>query len=238
MNNSSYIFTVGIAIAAFAVITPSAGAFNIYFEDFNDSSQDGKGATGPTPTTDISGVDWTIDITNADLTLGSNDWFRVENQVFEGRNLDGEASWLSPVIDISSYGSVGFSLDASEDGDLDGVSAGINFDYYDVSYILDGAETLITNWDSKGDANHTLAGDKPDDNDWVSTSIIQNNLSGSNFQLKVTMQNSALTETMGLDNVAVFEEVPFEFNCLPGLLLVGSFWGLNKLRQQLLTSRQ
>lgn len=31
-------------------------------------------------------------------------------------------------------------------------------------------------------------------------------------------------------------EVPFEFNSWPGLLLVGSIWGLNKLRQQLLAS--
>ena len=58
----------------------------IYSEDF--TGQNGKGAVGPAPTTDLSGVDWSIDISSADLSANT-DWFKVVNEVFDGNGIYG-----------------------------------------------------------------------------------------------------------------------------------------------------
>ena len=223
--------STSLGLLAFALvmnIATNPAIAVIYAEDF--TGQEGKGAIGTTSTTppniDTSEVDWSIDVTNTSLTA-TTDWFQVVNEVLEARDLDGEAIWISPEIDISSFPEVEFSLDASEFGNHEGPGNG--FDYFDVSYKLDDVETLITNWNGLGDASHTLIGDLPDDNDWVSTTVSQTGLSGSTLQISVKMNNSADPEFMRLDNVRVSVAVPWEFNSTPGLLLVGSFWVINKL---------
>lgn len=88
-----------LCLAAFSQTT-------LYSEDF--TGQINKGALGPggnNPSTDITGVNWSLDLSDTNLNFANtNDYFIVRsvsgNELFEGRDLDGEAIWLSPNIDI------------------------------------------------------------------------------------------------------------------------------------------
>ena len=80
-----------VTLFLFTIFTINSNAQStIYSEDF--TGQNDKGAVGPTPTTDLSGVDWTIDISSATLTANS-DWFKVTNEIFEARDIDGNTIW-------------------------------------------------------------------------------------------------------------------------------------------------
>ena len=85
------------------ILTTFLSLGQIYSEDF--TGQDGKGAYGPTPTTDVSGVTWTVDISNAVLSA-SDDYIKVVSGKLEARDTDGTVIWLSPSINISSYAEV------------------------------------------------------------------------------------------------------------------------------------
>ncbi len=189
----------------------------IWEEDFNDIAIDLKGATGsgpnssPVTTIDMQDVTkWSIN-TNAN-TLNNNDWFRVENKLFEGRDLDGDGIWESEEINVSDYENISFNLDAIEDGDIDGHEANNpnNTDYFDVYYSIDNAPfTLLPSWNGTyGDANHTLIGNYPDDNDWVSINLSQAIPDGSSsLKIQIKMRNSSGAERISLDNVTVEGEL-------------------------------
>ncbi|WP_161604629.1 PEP-CTERM sorting domain-containing protein [Roseiconus nitratireducens] len=193
------------AIGAFA-FTPQANGGVIYFEDF--SLQDGKGAIGPFPTLDVSGVDWTIDISAA--TLGAaTDWFQVVDGRFDVRDVDGRSSWLSPLIDLSGVaGPVELSLWAGEDGDLE------TSDFLDVLYSIDGGPfVLIENWQGAGAAGallqgHTLIGDRAiggatDDADWGATLVTQSVFAANSLRIRVDVDTNANTERIRFDDVTV-----------------------------------
>ncbi len=185
-----------ILLTLFFVTT--AHAATAWQEDFNAPALDGKGATGgSTPTIDMDGVTkWSIDISSASLTATS-DWFRVEGELFEGRDLDGPAVWETESIDISGLSNPSFSLEAAESGDHE------SSDYFDVYYSLDGgAFTLIPNWNGQGSGTHTLVGDIPDDGDWGTTTVTQA-VAGNTLAIRVVMLNNAGTEYLRLDNVQV-----------------------------------
>lgn len=159
----------------------------VWEENFNDLAIDQKGATGSSTGSviDMTGVTkWSIDVSGAALTA-TTDWFRVENSLFEARDIDGDAIWESESIDITGLSDVNFTLEASELGTLEGEgSSGI--DYFDVYYSIDGAAYLqIANLQGVV-STHTLV------DDFDSMTIAQVIGTGhTSLQIKVIMNNKA-----------------------------------------------
>ena len=83
----------------------------IYTEDF--AGQSGKGVSGTT--TNLGGVDWSIDVSNANLS-GNYDYIKVGsvngNPAMIAKDLDGSAYWYSPTVDISNHSEVRVYLKA------------------------------------------------------------------------------------------------------------------------------
>jgi hypothetical protein len=185
------------------LINSYALADTAWEENFDDSAIQGKGATGSSsgPIIDMTGVTkWSIDVSGAQLTA-SDDWFRVENGLFEGRDTDGDAIWESEDINITGLSDVNFTLDASESGKLE--DNGIGIDYFDVYYSVDGgAYSQIPNLQGKNSA-HTLVGD------FNSTTISQDIGTGhTSLKIKVVMNDKAGNEYLRLDNVRVETSTP------------------------------
>ena len=159
----------------------------IYSEDF--AGQNGKGAvgTGPssTPTTDLSGVDWSVDISSATLNA-TTDWFKVVNEVFEARDLDGEAIWYSPSINISSYTGVSFNLSATESGGMEAA------DIFNTHYRIDGGSWIAAS--TNGSLNDDFGS---------GVTVSQSSLSGNTLEIKVTMNNNSGSEYHRLDDIVV-----------------------------------
>lgn len=172
----------------------SFGQSTIYHEDF--TGQTGKGALGPgddNPSIDLSGVNWSIDVSNVNLTE-ANDYFAVidvgGNELLEGRDLDFNATWLSPVIDISNYTDVAFSITVTESNG----TGGNNLEPSDtvlIEYRLD-SDTWIT---------ASINGILSDDYDLTVSSA--SGLLGSTLELRVTMTNNGGGERQRIDAIEV-----------------------------------
>jgi len=179
------------------LLSLASNAQTVYSEDFNGYA-DG--------TTVGTGSSWT----SSCPACVSGDYFEVRSGVFEGNDVNAFATWESQSIDISSCAITEFSLDALEVGDHEGpgCACGINIDYFDVSYSVDGgAFTIIEDWNGDGEPGHTLTGDTQNgsltDADWISTTITQGGISGSTLVIRVELRNTSGTEIMQLDNVIV-----------------------------------
>ncbi len=160
----------------------------IWLEDFNDPTIDGKGAYGPSNTIDLAGVTyWTVDITNADLST-STDYFKVKDEQFEARDLDGEAIWISTSIDISTYASVSVEVNINYTmGELE------SSDYIRTYYSINGGtETLF---EENGDLTDDL----------ITPPIVakQGGLSGSTLSIIIRCLNGADKEKYYFDNIKV-----------------------------------
>lgn len=164
----------------------------IYSEDF--TGQDGKGAFGPVPLIDLAGVNWSVDVSGATLDQ-PDDWFYVTNEFFEGRDLDGPAIWLSPLIDITGFTNVQFSLDALDHNGI----AGDN---------LEDADTFITEYRIDGGAWVQALNNGTINNDFDPTVVSDNGLSGNTFELRVIMTNNGTGERHRLDNVIIEGTAP------------------------------
>ncbi|MEO9571322.1 MAG: lamin tail domain-containing protein [Polaribacter sp.] len=166
-------------------VTDNEGPTSIYTENF--SGQNSKGAVGPggsSPTIDLSDVDWTIDVSSVDLSA-TTDWFQVANEVFEARDIDGNAFWLSPSINISSFTNVQFSLSAIESGDMESA------DIFLTEYRINGG--TWTEASTNGNLN----------DDFSSATVSETNLNGSTLEIRVTLNNNAGTEYHRLDDILV-----------------------------------
>lgn len=183
------------AIAALCCASMATSAYGetIWSEDFNAPELDQKGATFET--IDMAGVTkWSIDVSGAALTATS-DYFRVQSGRMEGRDLDGEAVWLSESIDITDKGTVNVSLRAEEDGTHEST------DYFDFSYSIDNGEFVkVTNFNGQGSAERTLI------DDFTSVALSIDVGTGSSLVLRVAMQNNAGSEFIRLDDIVVSSE--------------------------------
>jgi len=155
----------------------------IYLESF--TGQQGKGVNGND--TDLSGCDWSVDVSDANITSG--DWFKVSNvsgsERMEARDVDGICIWYSPLINILNYKNVSISLNASESGWLE------SNDIFYSEYSLDGASwTYFSNYGQLSD-------------DFNSRTVTQNGLTGSSLQIRVSMNVDASNEYLRLDDVTV-----------------------------------
>lgn len=195
----SFFFSLTILISFYT----QAQTF-LYQEDF--SLQNGQGAIGQTsgvPITNYNAVNWTLDLSQCQLSA-SSDWLQVLNEKLEGRDLDGEAIWYSPLINISNYPAVGFSLQASEAGNLEGT------DYLICEYKLDAQ-----NWQAARE-NGSLS------DDFNSQTISHFGLNGNSLQLRVRFNNNASTEYLRIDDIEIsaFQELLFSgqsWNRMPGI---------------------
>jgi len=170
-----------LSLLAFLCLILS-GYGQIYTEDF--TGQNGKGSVGPTPTTDVSGVTWSVDISSAALTA-STDWFQVVNEFFEARDIDGNAIWLSPSIDISAFTDVFFNLDASEQGTMEAS------DIFNTEYRINGGGWLTA----------AINGNLNDD--FTNATVSQTGLLGNTLEIRVTMNNGAGIEYHRLNDIIV-----------------------------------
>ena len=177
------------------------GQTTIYSEDF--TGQLNKGASydatiaAPNIAVDVSGVDWTVDMGTC-VFDGTQDRFRVINgaRFLEGRDLDGSATWLSPVIDISSFTNVQFSLDASESNGTTGNN--LEFD-----------DTFVTEYRVDGGTWTGAATNGSLSDDFDPTVVSQGTtINGTTLELRVIMTNNTNNERHRLDNVLVEGTAP------------------------------
>jgi len=181
--NSIKRWLAGLAMLALLFIFPvQIHAVDIWTEDF--SGQNDKGATGST--IDVAGVTWTIDVSGTTLN-NNNDWFHVENEAFDGRDLDGVAIWESPTIDISAYQNVNFALDTSKSG-----GTMENDDYVGVYYSINGGGFIESN---------TL------NDDFAAQTITQSIGTGTSLKIRVIMRNNGGQERYNFDNILVTGDV-------------------------------
>ncbi|BAO77676.1 GEVED domain-containing protein [Winogradskyella sp. PG-2] len=164
----------------------SFGQTVIYSESFD--GQTGQGATGSTPTIDLSAVDWDIDVSGA--SSNSNYRFHVRtvggNPIFESRRV-GTSIWLSPSIDISAHTDISFTIDATQ---------GRNN--------LDDTDTLTTQYriDSGSWTNASINGALS--NDYGSVVISESALNGStSLEIRIISVNNANNERHRIDNIEV-----------------------------------
>ncbi|WP_370390789.1 choice-of-anchor J domain-containing protein [uncultured Winogradskyella sp.] len=183
-----------IILIALITSTFAQGQSTIYSEDF--TGQEGQGASGPggsNPNIDLSLVNWSIDVSNASFA-NTNDYFSVinvgGNAIFEGRDLDTEAIWFSPLIDISNFFDVSFSLEVSESNGTGGNNLEPN-DTVTIEYRIDGGA-----W-TQANTNGSFS------NDFDATISSQDLLNGSTLELRVIMRNNGGGERMRIDNITV-----------------------------------
>ena len=177
--------TLVLSITLFLYATAlSFAQTTLYSENF--TNQENKGAYGST--IDLSDVDWTIDVSDANLSNNS-DWFKVytvnENPRMQGRDLDGEAIWYSPSINISNY-LVSFSLVATEYGRQEGS------DYLITEYRLNNSGNWI-----EASNNGNLS------DDFSSLNVTQTDISGTLLEIRVRMKNNGGSEYHNIDDVTI-----------------------------------
>ena len=142
---------------------------------------------------DFSSVDWMI---NGDLSLlDINDYAKTTLAgVFEfGGDIDEEVCWESPLLDISSTGSVTYSVDIVWSGQD-------NADYVDVEY-----KTDLVGWtqipNQFGGGSHTI--DYTTSGNSGSSTITQAGITGSTLSVRVCADTNTSVESTTIDNVSI-----------------------------------
>lgn len=177
-------------VGLFALSQNGFGQTTIYSETFEEN---GKGVVFST--TNVDGItNWSIDVSQAELTA-TTDWFQTKNNVFEGRDLDGEAVWMTSLINISNFDKIKFSLNASESGDMEST------DYIKTEYCLDCSDTSDDDQWILADTNGNLT------DDFISKTVEQSDLLGNNLLIRIKMKNNAGNEYLRFDNVLVVEQI-------------------------------
>jgi len=180
-------------------ITPTSsgaapgGTTVIYAESFDT---DGEGVAGDcssgTCATDVPPSNGQWSVTGGLSTLTAPSDFVITNGgslVFQ--DLDSEICFTSSPIDISACNTSNFTIDISENGDME------SQDYVDVTIIVDGTPMMIPNWMGLGDGAHTLV------ENFTSTTVTLNNIVGNTVVIQVCILNNSGAEQHLLDNIEV-----------------------------------
>lgn len=194
------VLRLSLSFLCFIAFLSTPAQSTIYTADF--TGEMGKGATGGpgnNTTIDLNGVDWSIDV--SDANLGSNNWLRVVNvngnELLEGRNTQGNAIWLSPVITITDFSDVTFSMDVSRNGNLN------NNNSISIQYRINGNLWNIA------ENNGALSGN-------FGTSVAsQNNLSGDTLEIRVIINTDGNNRRIRIDNINVTGTTPCTVFNLP-----------------------
>ena len=144
----------------------------IYNESFTE--QNGKGISGSS--SNLEGVDWSVNVSNANLYNGY-DYMKVGNyngsDVMYVKDLNGYAYWYSPTVDISNHSEVRVYLKAKTVGNNHSSS-----DYFKTYYrINNGSWTTV---ESNGNLTGNF-GEKWPEHD---------NLNGNTLQIRVKVKNN------------------------------------------------
>jgi hypothetical protein len=203
MNNIDRLLLIALFSFIIVVFTPKFSSSQIWSEDFSSYPEEtGIDGTGNIQNYPDSISKWTLDVSNADLSGGKSDYFKIMNGKLEACDVDGPVSWISESIDISEFNKIKFSMLIHEDGDLE------SNDYVDLFYKADDSTfRRLTSWEDRyGDDEHTLIGDYPDDDDWTSLLIYKKNIIADSLKLMVKMNNNSGTEYIQLDEVVVEQD--------------------------------
>ena len=158
----------------------------LYEESF--TGQNGKGAIGTNPV-DLVGCSWTIDVNAATLS-NTNDYFKVNSQKLEARDVDGICYWYSPVVNIQNYINVDLSLVASQFSNSNRYEVD---DIFYSEYSLDGSIwTYFSN-------NGVMSDGLPSSN----VNVSQNGLKGATVQIRVTMNVDQDNERFKVDDIKI-----------------------------------
>lgn len=162
---------------------PCSGPETIWSEDFPYSN-------GTTSGSILDGTPkWSVD------NPANDTHFNVQNNLIEYQGNSGAqiGTWTSQSINISGFSSVSFSIGASTNNANHEAS-----DYTDIYYSINGGGyTRVPNWNSTGDANHTLV------NNFTLQTVTVSGLSGNSLRLQVRMLNSANDEYNRIDDIVV-----------------------------------
>lgn len=166
----------------------------LYQEGFQN--QNGKGALGSSTgvaSIDLSNVNWSLDVSQCQLSATS-DWLQVVNNQLEARDIDGEGIWYSPLLNLQSSLVYGFSLQASELGTLE------SSDYLITEYSLDAGSWI------RASENGLLS------DDFINAEVAHFGLVGSTLQLRVRFKNNANSEYLRIDNLKIeaYQELIFQ----------------------------
>ena len=159
----------------------------IYTEYF--TGQSGKGVSGTT--SNLNGVDWSVNVSQANL-MNYNDYIKVGtldgSEVMFVKDLNGFASWYSPIIDISDHSEVRVYLKAMTFGGS-GHNSG---DYFRTYYRINSGSWVQL--ESDGNLTGTF-GEK-----WPG----HDNLNGNTLQIRVQVKNNnGNDDRFAFDNVTM-----------------------------------
>ena len=140
---------------------------------------------------------WSCDVSGCQLDEGQ-DYFEVRSNHMEGRDLDGEAVWISEAIDVSGYKDILLSVDMSHNGNLE------TSDYIRVYYNLDGS----------GETFFETNGNMVDD--FSTATATQSGLNGNQVVIVICVKNNANTEYHQFDNIIVEGTAVPEFDLKKG----------------------
>jgi len=169
-------------------LSGAANAATIWSEDFSsyvDAGITGAGNSGGYPG---SVTKWSIDVSNCTLSDAADYFIAVDTSGgrMEAVDTDGEAIWISELIDISAYTNVSLSIDTSENG-----SSTSGSKYVRLFYKLNGgAETAFA-------VNPSNSGN------WGAATATQSNLYGSTVQIIARVNNPNSGDASIFDNVSV-----------------------------------
>lgn len=187
--------------------------FSQYIESFNIAD---KGIISGTCTTndptscassDFSGVDWTI---GGNLSGIDSEGFFTRTGYLLSEDLDEEACWVSPTLDISSSGSVSLSVTITipSGTSWENSTQPGSIDYADVNYSIDGGSfTTIPNVSSCPGSAHTISASS------CGSSLVGpltftpsiSGLSGSTLDIHVCFDTNASSDDGHLEEVSVPE---------------------------------
>jgi len=169
-------------------LTVSLHAQVIYHEAFNTQGLGIRGSLNGLPITDTTGASWYLSCPNCSFT-DETDYAKTvatSGGRFEVLDNDGEARWLSPLINISTFPMVSITLDAGETGS----SASPDKKYLRAAFLIDGLYVPFA-------PDSMVAGN------WGSTELRMDSVKGSLLQVIVVMNSSYANDKVYLDNVLV-----------------------------------
>jgi len=156
----------------------------IYKEEFKN--QIGFGALYNSINT--NGVDWNIIPNSANTTsnlLNANDYFKVvSGDYLQAQDVNTNAYWYSPLIDIGNYSNVGISFNVWETGNL------TNFDYVNCEYRVNGGSWTYFSVNGLKVGNF---------GNYIASS---SNLNGSTLEVRVTVNVD--DNAINFDNLEVY----------------------------------
>ena len=179
-------------------------AQQLYLETFDTNGEGIAGNCGATPGSCATNVaasngQWSI-VGNPSGMDNSDDFLITNGGELHARDTESDICFRTSPINISGK-SVNFSLNLRETGTHE------NSDYVDVTYIVDGNPTLITNYGGLGNGSHTLV------DDYGSTVVTQDQITGNTLVIEVCIYNSAGNENTYLDNILVVSNQDLMATC-------------------------